>query len=266
MFGSSDSLQNGRQIYKPNELIVRFADTTTGVQLMAGPWSARTVRSMVSASIVDGARADKVYDDVTPGLTVVRLPQGTSVMDALARFNSSANVLYAEPNYKHQLFLVPNDPNYPEQWALDNTGQTGGTPDADIDANDAWDINTGSSDVIIAIADSGIDYRHPDLADNMWVNEAEQNGSPGVDDDGNGYVDDIYGYDFAGASSNLSGDGDSDPDDNWFHGTHVAGIAGAVGNNGVGITGACWDVKLMALKIISDDFSKDQAIFASDAV
>ncbi|UCC45225.1 MAG: S8 family serine peptidase, partial [Candidatus Zixiibacteriota bacterium] len=120
--------------------------------------------------------------------------------------------------------------------------------------------------VIIAIADSGIDYQHPDLADNMWVNEAEQRGSPGVDDDGNGYVDDIYGYDFAGASSRQTGDGDSDPDDNWFHGTHVAGVAGAVGDNGVGITGAVWNVRLMALKIIADDFSKDPAIFASDAV
>ncbi|NOR67499.1 MAG: S8 family serine peptidase, partial [Woeseiaceae bacterium] len=267
LFGSSDSQQNGAEVYKQNELIVRFADTTDGVQMMAGPWSARTVRSMISASIVDGAQVDKVYDDVTPGLAVVRLPEGASVIDALAQFNGSTNVLYAEPNYKYKLFLVPNDPNYPELWALDNTGQTGGTPDADVDANDAWDINTGSSDVIIAIADTGIDYDHPDLAANMWVNEAEQNGLPDVDDDGNGYVDDIYGYDFAGASSTVSGDGDGDPNDMWFHGTHVAGAAGAVGNNDEGIVGVCWDVKLMALKIFADDFSSsDPVAFATDAI
>ena len=266
LFGFSDSLLDSSDVYKQNELIVRFADPDGAARMATGPWSTRTVRSMMSSSIVPGAEVDKVYDNVAPGLAVVRLPQGTSVLSALAQFNGSADVVYAEPNYRYKLFLVPNDPNYPEQWALDNTGQTGGTPDADIDANDAWDINTGSSDVIIAIADTGIDYAHPDLADNMWVNEAEQNGTPGVDDDGNGYVDDVYGYDFAGANSRRLGDGDSDPDDNWFHGTHVAGIAGAVGDNGVGITGLCWDVRLMALKIIADDFAIDPGIFASDAV
>ena len=266
LFGFSDSLLDSSDVYKQDELIVRFADPDGSGQPVTGPWSTQTVRSMMSSSIVPGAEVDKVYDNVAPGLAVIRLPRGTGVLSALTQFNGSADVIYAEPNYRYKLFLVPNDPNYPEQWALDNTGQTGGTPDADIDADEAWDINTGSSDIIIAITDSGIDYEHPDLADNMWVNEAEQNGTPGVDDDGNGYVDDIYGYDFAGASSRQLGDGDSDPNDNWFHGTHVAGIAGAVTDNGVGIAGLCWDVRLMALKIIADDFAIDPGVFASDAV
>ncbi|MHC4569735.1 MAG: S8 family serine peptidase, partial [Planctomycetota bacterium] len=266
LFGFSDSLLDSSDVYKQNEIIVRFANPDAAARAATGPWSTQTLRSMMSSSIVPGAEVDKVYDDVAPGLAVVRLPQGMSVLSAMAQFNGSADVVYAEPNYRYKLFLVPNDPNYPEQWALDNTGQTGGTPDADIDANDAWDITTGDPDIIIAITDTGIDYEHPDLKDNMWVNEAEQNGTPGVDDDGNGYIDDIYGYDFAGASSRQLGDGDSDPNDNWFHGTHVAGVAGAVGDNGVGITGLCWDVKLMALKIIADDFAIDPGVFASDAV
>lgn len=265
LFGFSDSLLDSSDVYKPNELIVRFADQAGQVPA-TGPWSAQTVRSMMSSAIVPGAEVGKTYDDIAPGLAVVKLPQGTSVLSALAQFNGSANVVYAEPNYRYKLFLVPNDPNFPEQWALDNTGQTGGTPDADIDAPEAWDINTGSSDVIIAITDTGIDYAHPDLAANMWVNQAERNGAPGVDDDGNGYVDDIYGYDFAGRSSRQLGDGDSDPNDNWFHGTHVAGIAAAVTDNGIGIAGVSWNSKLMALKIIADDFAIDPGIFASDAV
>ncbi|MHC4328126.1 MAG: S8 family serine peptidase, partial [Planctomycetota bacterium] len=271
LFGFSDVTQSGSDVYKQNELIVRFADPDAGTRppngpAITGPWSTATIRTMMSDSILAGAEVGKSYDDVTPGLAVVNLPEGTNILDALAWFNSSANVLYAEPNYKYKLFLVPNDPNYPEQWALDNTGQTGGTPDADIDANDAWDINTGDPDIIIAITDTGIDYQHPDLAANMWVNAAEQNGAPGVDDDGNGYVDDIYGYDFAGAGSAVLDDGDSDPVDMWFHGTHVAGVAGAVGNNSEGITGVCWNVKLMSLKVFADDYVTEPTAFASDAV
>ncbi|UCF15681.1 MAG: S8 family serine peptidase, partial [Phycisphaerales bacterium] len=267
LFGFSDSLLDSSDIYKQNELIVCFADPDAAARVVTGPWSAQTVRSIMSSSIIRGAEVKKVYDNVKPGLSVVSLPQGISVLSAMAQFNGSANVVYAEPNYKYKLFLVPNDPNYPEQWALDNTGQTGGTPDADVDANDAWDITTGNPDIIIAVLDSGIDYEHPDLKNNMWVNEAEQNGAPGVDDDGNGYVDDIHGYDFAGASFAQPGDGDSDPNDTRYHGTHVAGIAGAVGDNAVGVTGLCWDVSLMALKIVADDPSAVGGfVLTSDAI
>jgi subtilisin family serine protease len=267
LYGFSDSLLDSSDVYKQNELIVRFADPDSAAQVATGPWSTQTVRSMMSSSIIPGAEVKRVYDGIKSGLSVVKLPQGTSVFSALARFNGSGNVVYAEPNYKYRLFLVPNDPNYPEQWALDNTGQTGGTPDADIDADQAWDITTGNPEIVIAVVDSGIDYEHPDLKDNMWVNQAELNGAPDVDDDGNGYVDDIYGYDFAGASFARVDDGDSDPNDTRYHGTHVAGIAGAVGDNAVGVTGLCWDVSLMALKIVADDGSAVGGfVLTSDAI
>ena len=266
LFGFSDSLLDSSDVYKQNELIVRFADPDAAARVAAGPWSTQTVRTMMSSSIIPGAEVTKVYDDLTPGLAVVRLPRGISVLSAMAQFNGSADVVYAEPNYKRRLLLNPSDPNFPEQWALDNVGQTGGTPDADIDANDAWDINTGDPNIIIAILDTGIDYEHPDLKDNMWLNEAELNGTPGVDDDGNGYVDDIYGYDFAGAAYTQPNDGDGDPNDINYHGTHVAGIAGAVGDNAVGIAGLCWNVKLMALKTVADDVAVAGILMTSDTI
>ena len=255
--------------YKQNELIVRFADTDAGqvqgLTTATGPWSRRVRRSMISDAIVPGTTVVKEYDNVAPGLVSVQLPEGTDMLNAFIEFNLSDNVIYAEPNYKYRLFLTPNDPSYAQQWALDNIGQTGGTEDADVDAPEAWDLNTGNPEIIVAVIDTGIDYRHPDLVNNMWVNSDEIPDN-GIDDDGNGYVDDIYGYDFAGAVNTDPSDGDSDPDDFYFHGTHAAGIIGAAGNNNVGVSGVCWNVKLMALKVFADDFFTDAEVFATDAV
>jgi parallel beta-helix repeat protein len=264
-------LHNASAAYKQNELIVRFADPDTGSQLpegpvLTGPLTRRAIRSRISDFIVAGAAVDKEYDDSSPGLAVIKLPAGTSVLEAGIKFLQSANVLYAEPNYKYRLLATANDPFFPDLWGLDNTGQTGGTEDADIDAPEAWDITTGSSDIVVAVIDTGIDYQHPDLAANMWVNVAEQGGTPGVDDDDNGYTDDIYGYDFAGPSATRSNDGKSDPKDAWYHGTHVAGIIGSIGNNSQGVAGVCWNVRIMALKIKADDFNTIPEVFASDAM
>jgi len=128
-------------------------------------------------------------------------------------------------------------------WGLNNIGQTGGTIDADIDAPEAWDVTTGDSNLVIAIIDSGLDMSHPDIAANLWTNPGEIPGN-GIDDDGNGYIDDVHGWDFTG--------NDNDPTDDVAacggHGTHTAGTVGAVGDNGVGVTGVNWNVKLMPLK------------------
>jgi subtilisin family serine protease len=126
---------------------------------------------------------------------------------------------------------MPNDPRYGDLYGLNNTGQSGGTPNADIDAPEAWHVTTGSRDVIVAVVDTGIDYNHPDLAANMWVNPGEIAGN-GVDDDGNGFVDDVHGYDFV--------NNDGDPFDDQGHGTHCAGTIGGVGNNGTGVVGVNW--------------------------
>lgn len=221
--------------YKKGELIVRFGNKRTGLR----PNSAKKMQ-MVSKF---GAKLKKEFD-LVPGMSVVKLAEGVSVADAVKQFNKSEDVIYAQPNYEvHALATIPNDTLFNQLWGMNNTGQSGGTADADIDAPEAWDISTGSQDIVVAVIDTGIDYTHPDLAANIWVNQAEKNGLPGVDDDGNGYVDDIYGYDFC--------NNDGDPMDDHYHGTHCAGTIGAIGNNNQGVAGVCWHVKIMALKFLN---------------
>ena len=153
-------------------------------------------------------------------------------------------VEFAEPDVFYQLGATPNDPYYSTLWALNNSGQTvnkdRGTNNADIDANLAWDVATGSTSMVVGMADSGIRKTHEDLAANIWTNPGEIAGN-GIDDDGNGYKDDTWGWDFW--------NNDADPSDDNGHGSHTAGTVGAVGNNGKGITGVCWNVRLAALKI-----------------
>jgi len=241
--------------YKEGQLLMRFAN-------VAGRPLAGNTKETILNSIIPGCCVGKEYDGIVQGLTLVNLPSGTTVADALPLFSQSSAFLYVEPNYKLELAATPDDSRFSELWGMHNTGQTGGTDDADIDAPEAWDTAVGSSDVIVAVTDTGVDYTHPDLAANMWVNTAELNGSPGVDDDGNGYVDDIYGYDFVGADV-MNPQEDGDPMDYHGHGTHVSGTVGAVGNNNNGVTGVCWDVSIMALKIFDHN---GLGLYASDAV
>ncbi len=176
-------------------------------------------------------------------IELVQLPAGVNVRQAIEACRNSGLVEYAEPDYIWQATATyPNDPKFTDQtlWNLHNTGQFGGTADADVDGPEGWDYRYDASKVIVAVIDSGIRYDHQDLAANMWRNLAELNGTPGADDDGNGYIDDIYGINAATGSGN--------PMDDYGHGTHVAGIIGARGNNGIGVVGVAWNVQLMALK------------------
>lgn len=155
--------------------------------------------------------------------------------------------------------VTPNDSDFSQQWSLLNTAQTGGTAGADIHATQAWALSTGSANVVVGIIDTGIDYTHPDLASNMWVNPGESGlddqghdkHTNGKDDDNNGFIDDWHGWDFANHDPDINdGNGDNDPMDDNQHGTHVAGTIGAVGNNAQGISGVCWKVSLVALKFL----------------
>ena len=157
-------------------------------------------------------------------------------------------MLYVEPVFRIQVSATPNDPRFDELWGLHNEGQSDGTVDADIDAPEAWDATVGSGNTIVAVIDTGVDYTHPDLQANMWVNADEIPGD-GLDNDGNGFVDDIHGYDFANH--------DADPLDDNNHGTHVAGTIAAVGDNGIGVTGINWHAQIMALKFLNAQGSGD---------
>jgi subtilisin family serine protease len=240
--------------YKEDQILVRFSTK-------AGNIERTTVERNQVLSSVDAGVVKKSLK-LVPGLTFVKLPQNLSVTDAISRLKNRPEILYAEPDYKIILDSTePNDEYFSGQWALYNDGFDYATADADIDANEAWDYVTHSN-IIVAVTDTGVDYGHPDLAANMWLNDAELNGDPDFDDDDNGYPDDIRGWDFVG---NFEGDSDNDPNDGNFHGTHVAGIIGAVGNNGIGVTGVCWDVKMMALRMVAN-YSQDANSFASSAV
>lgn len=157
---------------------------------------------------------------------------------------ANPHVSYFEPNAVLEIDAIPSDARFSQLWGLHNTGQTGGAVDADIDAPEAWDLATGSAEIVVAVIDSGIDYTHPDLVANVWTNPGEIPGN-GIDDDGNGFIDDVYGYDFV--------NGDGDPMDDNGHGTHVAGTIAATGNNGTGVTGVVWSSSVMALKFLDGD-------------
>ncbi|MBX3368367.1 MAG: S8 family serine peptidase [Phycisphaeraceae bacterium] len=155
------------------------------------------------------------------------------------------------PDFVSKSSRIPNDEFFTFQWGHDNTGQFipglgNGLNDADADSTNAWDITIGSQSVIIAVIDTGVDINHPDLAANIWRNPGEIPGN-GIDDDGNGFVDDVFGWDF--------GDLDNDPSDEDGHGTHVAGIIGAVGNNGIGVAGVAWNVSILPIKAVDESGS-----------
>ncbi len=186
-----------------------------------------------------GAKVVKTYPHINACL--VTIPEDMNVKECIEFLKKQSNIKDAEPDYIYHADLLPNDTDFDRLYGLHNIGQTGGVSDADIDASDAWDINSDCSKVVVAVIDTGVDYNHPDLSTNMWRNPGEIPGNL-KDDDGNGYIDDIYGIDTVNK--------DSDPMDDRNHGTHVAGIIGAVGNNSTGVTGVCWNAQIMALKFL----------------
>ena len=222
--------------YQPDELLVKFKRAVNKLQMtqIGQSYGATTLKAFQRPRGLRSAPIDQ--------WRLVKLPHGTDLKRAKASFANDANVDRVEFNHKLTSQLVPDDPSFSNQWGLNNTGQTGGTPDIDIDAPEAWDIETGTvNPIVAAIVDTGIDYNHPDLAANIWVNPGEVAGDL-IDNDGNGYVDDVNGYDFV--------NNDSDPFDDNGHGTHVAGTVGAVGNNTLGVAGVNWGARLMALKVL----------------
>ncbi len=184
-------------------------------------------------------------------VNVVDLPRDLTVAEAVREYESSPDVAYAEPNFKLQPTEVPNDPSYQNLWGLNNTGQTRGTVDADIDAPEAWETTTGSASTVVAVIDSGVDIGHPDLRGNTWSNPGEIPGN-GMDDDNNDYIDDVNGWDFANDDASIYDPGTDPVTGEAYdsHGTHIAGTIAAVGDNREGITGVSWDAQVASLKFL----------------
>jgi len=177
-----------------------------------------------------------------------------SVRQIVNKYRSNKKVEYAEPNYIVHISQMPNDSDFSLLWGLNNNGQTGGVPDADIDAPEAWGLLSSESAVVVAVIDSGVDYEHQDLAEPIWNNPGEIPGN-GIDDDANGYIDDVYGWNFS--------DNNNMPLDDHGHGTHVTGVIAATGGNGVGVIGVSKTARIMALKFLDANGSGTTADAAS---
>ena len=233
-----DRMEQGK--YKEGELIVKFKSGITAA-------SSAAVHKAAGASVV------KRYAMV-PNLERIKLPQGTSVKDAVMSYMANPDVEYAEPNYiAHKLSVIPNDTFFGNQWSLQNLGTyAGGTAGADISATDAWSVSTGNHNVVVAVLDTGVDYTHPDLVGNIWTNSGETSCTDGIDNDHNLKIDDCKGWNFVTCiefddeDCVTPGVENNDPFDDDGHGTHVAGTIGAVGFNNLGVTGVMMSVQVDA--------------------
>ncbi|MBN2373028.1 S8 family serine peptidase [bacterium] len=239
--------------YRPGELLVKFKSH---------------VRQRGNPVLRSGLKPVRQKNFHRLGIEHWQLAEGKSVDEAIAELKMEGDVEYAEPNYLRKPYLRPNDPYLGQQWAFENKGQViydpylpdnysgnnKGIPSSDMQLASAWEVTTGDKGVVIAVIDDAIDIRHPDLAANIWINAGERPNN-GIDDDGNGYVDDVNGWDF------VNNDNDPCPDNPFEgHGTAVAGCAGAAGDNSTGITGVAWSVSIMPLKFNFDVASELAAI------
>jgi thermitase len=243
----------------PGELVVRLKSGS----------SLASLRSFIDVTSVE------TISQSIGEFALVKVASRHALEDVIAKLNKHPDVLYAEPNFIYRAIgkkdydvspyvTAPNDEKFGKLWGLVNLGNNDpnstdpGVVGADVDALRAWDLSQGDTQIKIAVIDTGVDYNHPDLMSNAWINSAEKNGTTGVDDDGNGFIDDIYGYDFAY--------NDANPMDGHNHGTHVAGTIGAIHNNSLGVAGMMANVSIVAVKFLDDNGSGslDNAIKAID--
>ncbi|MEI6091183.1 MAG: S8 family serine peptidase [bacterium] len=246
----NDTINREKPKYLPGAIIVKFkensqflkADKKAKIELMKSSFESSVV------SVETPFKSMIKPNDDSYGISRITEIRFTSAVDAYTlaqEISKNPDVEYAEPMYERKLCeLVPNDARYSLQWAPKMIG-----------LERAWEVTQGSPEVLIAIVDGGVFMNHEDLKDNIWKNPNEIAGN-GIDDDGNGYVDDVNGWDFVGnyTGGGFSPDNDPQPTSNQVnHGTHVAGCAAAVGNNGIGVAGSAWKCKILPIKVGSDN-------------
>ena len=257
--------QSGPDAFHPNRIIVRFADT---IAPNAAVDSLQQLGYSVQ-NIVDFQATSAFPEGLRIG--IVELPDGVSPDSAISRLSTSRDILYAEKDYMRYKYdvsqdipLLPNDTHFDKTWGLHNENaqyvdprMLSGVPvdDADIDAPEAWLRHTGSGEVLVAVIDTGIYIDHLDLSDNIWRNEAEWGGEPGVDDDGNGFIDDFWGWNFFSNTNQVFDPNERDEYGylNDEHGTHVSGTIGAMADNARGVAGINWNVQIMSLKFLGPE-------------
>lgn len=222
-------------------------------------WEEDASRNDKLAAKLD-AEVDSAVTLGDPSFQVVEVEPGQSISEAIAELESDPAVLSAERDALLSPTSIPNDPLFSRLWGLQNTGAgvdgfVGATPGADISAPSAWDSTVGVPGAIVADIDSGYRFEGPELGPVAWTNSAELTGMVGVDDDADGKIDDIHGYDFVGSNADSPSE-DGDPtDDNLIsggHGVHTAGTIGAAGNNGVGVTGVAQNARIMPLRVCAN--------------
>ena len=236
------ALARQHQMWVPGEVLVQFEDDVA--------------RSEQASVVADGAKVTERFPEVDANL--VELPSGTSVPEALQELRHDEDVVHAEPNKIVFSSAIPDDPRFSDLWGMHNTGQShrvsdpppgtaSGMNDADGDVAEAWDAQTGDPGTVIVVLDSGVDVDHPDLDANIWTNPDEIPNND-IDDDNNGYEDDVHGWDFAQDDASLVENNNTVG--GFDHGTHVAGTAAAEMNNATGVAGACPDCTIMVLKFM----------------